>query len=288
MFKLTTGLVVLLAAPAVAKPGISTFAELAGGADLIAVGTITSVSWFSSGVIEVDVSEVLFGDPSLKTIRVQKFRNWTCVTRWTPYAADQKLLLFLTAGDGQWVPKGTWEIMGKGNDTGEIPIIGDHIYPSGLRCGWSVEPERHEVYGGTRKKRAPLAPFLAAVRDIRKCFHFTTLPRRRPNGIKQICTDAELADFERRSEIHGCLVKDVRRVATDLENKWRSYMQNYHKDPSYENWIIWAIEVAKGFEPDDPRRAETFSVYAKFLRDKGRHKEAKEAEEQSRAAKPEP
>ena len=146
-------------------------------------------------------------------------------------------------------------------DSGEMPIVGALIYPR-LRLGeWPDGRKTYKVYGGTRRREVPLESFLTAVRQIRQHYRFTVSARRRPNGIKQISTDDEVAAFARRSETHGHLVKDVRRLAADLQDKWRAYMRNHRKDPNQENWIRFAVEVAEGFEPDDPRRAETFNAY---------------------------
>lgn len=248
------------------------FAELVGGADLICVATITNVDGDS---FDAEVSDVLAGHLTGKAIRVQKFRDWTCASRWTAYAVEQKLLLFLTAGDGKFVPEGVWRIMGAG-DSGEMPIVGEFIYPRVRLQDRPRANNRYGVYGGTRTQRAPLEPFLAAVRDVRTCYQFSCLARRRPNGIKQICDDAELVAFAERSELHSVLVKDIQRLAADLERRWRGYIQNFRKDPSYENWILWAVEVAEGFGKDDPRRAETLALYAEHLRAKGRFAEAKQ------------
>lgn len=94
-----------------AKKFFYPFEVVAGSADLIVLGEIETVF---SGSYTFKVDETLKGLIH-ETIRVQKFREWTCDVRFAKHESGQKLCLFLKKGTG------SWEIIN--GSTGERPIL---------------------------------------------------------------------------------------------------------------------------------------------------------------------
>lgn len=104
-------LVATLATPQVfGKKVIWPFIEVTFRAELIVVGSIRSVG-LESYAFTID--EVVYGDTSLRSIRVEKWRQWRCDRR-TPYRAGQRFMLFLAPEGDHWSSINA--------STGEAPI----------------------------------------------------------------------------------------------------------------------------------------------------------------------
>ena len=91
-------------------------------ADRIVVGTIREVR---AETFLLDVEEDLHGEPTEGPLEVQRFRDWTCASRWTPYATGQRVVLFLRehvgAAEGD-EPRREWRILSGGGE-GEMPVF---------------------------------------------------------------------------------------------------------------------------------------------------------------------
>ena len=61
--------------------------DMVGSSDLVLVGTISEVRK-STFVLKVET--VVAGEYGSKTIKIERFRNWTCASRWTAYAPGQR------------------------------------------------------------------------------------------------------------------------------------------------------------------------------------------------------
>ena len=94
--------------------------ELLKSADLIIECRVTKVL---TETVDVEISEVLKGDISLKQITVERFKNWTCASRWASYKIGQTELMFLVKSS----KSGKWYIIGSGNE-GEMPVIDGLLY----------------------------------------------------------------------------------------------------------------------------------------------------------------
>jgi len=93
-------------------------AELIDQAEIIGYGEISEF-----GPIEFTLvfKSVIKGSP-LKSIKILKFANWTCASRWTNYKVGEKLLVFLDISDDN-----SYYALGGGNE-GEMPIFDDNLY----------------------------------------------------------------------------------------------------------------------------------------------------------------
>src|ERR1700752_2278014 len=93
--------------------------ELIAYADLCFAGTIVEVD---AQTISIEVETVGFGNPE-KRVQVERFRDWTCASRWTPYEIGQRCLYFVAASKGEEAP---WHILSGGGE-GEMPLTGDDV-----------------------------------------------------------------------------------------------------------------------------------------------------------------
>jgi len=89
--------------------------------ELIVVGTI---QFTDSAFFTLEIEQKVYGNYSEKSVRVKKFVDFSCAARWMPYAAGQKVLLFLDRNDAQ-----EWVILSDGGE-GELPVDNDNVYLS--------------------------------------------------------------------------------------------------------------------------------------------------------------
>ncbi len=98
--------------------------ELALHADIVVTGEIGAVQ---QETFDLRVEQRIVGGAEEPSIRVKQFDNWTCASRWTEYAAGQRVLLFLSN------PKdGVCSILGGGGE-GEMPLHGTDVIVRGYR-----------------------------------------------------------------------------------------------------------------------------------------------------------
>jgi len=118
-------------------------------ADLIVIGEIKSDG---VGSYVFGIQETLYGDSSLQTVRVQKWKEWTCDSRGFEIRKGQRLVLLLGKGKAGYYPVN--------DSTGEIPLRQDTV-PSGNGF-YEVLPHA-----------AHIKEFGEAVRALRMCCHIT-------------------------------------------------------------------------------------------------------------------
>lgn len=114
-----------LGAPAASYVRYRTF-ELAGEADVVLVGTISSVS---RKTFELEVERVIAGGDAPRAIAIERFEDWMCARRWDEYRRGQRVLLFLWRPTSKGKP---FTILGAGGE-GEMPLLGDDVLVRGYR-----------------------------------------------------------------------------------------------------------------------------------------------------------
>lgn len=89
------------------------------GSDFAGYGEVTSLEgeFFTFKVVGKTI-----GETAPKTLKVKKYKNWTCAFRWTEYAVGQQVFLFLRKNEA-----GEWIIMSGGGE-GEMPIQDGNVY----------------------------------------------------------------------------------------------------------------------------------------------------------------
>ncbi len=191
----------LTALPAEAKYAPVPLFDMIGASDLVIIATIDALP--SARVMTLAVEEVIHGSPGSKTLDVQRFEDWTCAARWTPYKVGQKAMFFLWRDD----TAGQWRVRSAGNE-GELPIMGGSVW---LR-GHGVEPwpaGEHTVHGARfYGQEIDLATFVDAVRGYR--VHFEIKVTRHPwiqfQSARPLTDDAAREGYASRSELHRSLV----------------------------------------------------------------------------------
>ncbi len=71
--------------------------------------------------IIVKFSEFFKGSSKNKILKINKFENWTCATRWAAYKVGQKELIFVKYSENKELV-----ILGSGNE-GEMPIHNNEL-----------------------------------------------------------------------------------------------------------------------------------------------------------------
>lgn len=253
----------LLAGPADAFAAYlrTSFAELAGGADVIVVGTITDVA---AETFEFNVHELVAGENVGPKLTVRRFKDWTCASRGAPYREGQTLLLFLRTfyTDCERSRSGGWRIMGAGAE-GEMPIAGNHVYPAVALTSDSLETGAFIVHGGPRAARMPLDELLAAVRGFRACYTFNWLDEISEYSSLCICEKAALTAFASQSALHAYLVAEAQGVALRLRMRWRDHMREglqslrARDERNAIRSLEFAERIASAFGKDSPEYKRT-------------------------------
>jgi hypothetical protein len=90
-------------------------------AECIAYGTIqfTDDEFFT-----LEIENLVYGSMNEKQITVKRFVDFSCASRWAPYAPGQKVFLFLKKNT-----LNQWTILSDGGE-GELPVEDDKIYIS--------------------------------------------------------------------------------------------------------------------------------------------------------------
>lgn len=175
--------------------------ELVLCADVVVAGHIERVG---ASTFELRVAEAIVGDELPGRLRVQRFEDWTCASRWTEYRPGQRVLLFL---EELGSAAANHQILGGGGE-GEMPLTGPDVIVRGYRVR-GYEAGEHAVDGiDVEGARVDLGELAAAVRGFRSAFVWEdgTLPRENPVLTIQP-RDPELArSFERssRTALHLC------------------------------------------------------------------------------------
>lgn len=269
-----------LGSPALARVNPTGLNELAGGAELIVIGDVTRVD---AETFQFRVSRVVVGESSTRQIEVRKFQNWTCAWRWTDYAIEQRLLLFLIHDSEHPGAGERWRIIG-GADEGEMPILNDDVYPGVRTEDGGLPPNRYTVFGGKRRRKMSLDALLSVVTDIRTCFQQTMGKRRhRIVAILAACDSTQLDALRGRSELHDFVVDETLKLAEELRQRWEIYQ--YHglgfvdelRPEDALEYFELAIEHGAGFGRDSKQQAESLEEMARALASIGRSAEAQEA-----------
>ena len=73
--------------------------------------------------IEVKFTDIYHGELKTNTIKVEKFQDWACASRWTKYKVGQKEIMFIVKN----LKSEKWIIIGAGNE-GELPVENNIVY----------------------------------------------------------------------------------------------------------------------------------------------------------------
>lgn len=92
--------------------------EVVDLSEIIIEGKITSVDELD---FQVNINEVLKGEINSNSIKIKKFKNWTCTSRWGKYEVNHRGIFALQKKNDEW------QIIGAGNE-GEMPIENESLF----------------------------------------------------------------------------------------------------------------------------------------------------------------
>ena len=207
-------LILLFTIPAFADYAPPDTWELLGASNLIVEGTIVHVG---SEKIRVEISQVVAGEHSSDSIKIEKFEDWTCGRRWTQYQKGQSAIFCLREQEGLF--GNTYSVIGGGNE-GEMPTSGGSVYYWNHYVGQDegipgLERDLHVVHGEPiRCRKMDKKKLVRSIREFRKCFEIRLDPkkpwfRRDYYQINQTCDDKSLNEFMAADPFHEFLVESM-------------------------------------------------------------------------------
>jgi hypothetical protein len=186
--------IIFFSLKAEAKKDIYPLTLIAGSADLIVIGEINLVK---NGTYIFKINETIKGQ-IYNTITVKMFQEWDCDPRWEKPKKGQKLFLFLKKGQKEW------EIIN--GSSGEMFISKNTIYLGG-------EDSIKIVNNQISRNDMSLIEFKNTIKDFCKCYIFVgdgDYRNPNPQYYLQICSDRQIAEFEKRSKFSTKLFGDMK------------------------------------------------------------------------------
>jgi len=115
-------------------------ADLIDSADLIMYGEITTAQ---GKFVTAEPLQILKGSPSVGSITIEKFENWTCASRFAAYKTGQREIFFLKKHKSSK----SLSPLGAANE-GEMPVVNDKVYYKQQYLALDKSPKQFKVYGG--------------------------------------------------------------------------------------------------------------------------------------------
>lgn len=207
--------VTLLCRTAVADYVPTSFVDLVATSPKIAVGKITAVG---RDTVTLTVEDVIVGPGVVgETLPVQRFRDWACAWRWSPYEEGQRVLMFLNRrrDDVPWVIRGS-------ACEGESPVVKNLVYANFHLPGKNVP------YGHPRVDlvAVPYDDLRAAIVDFRNTFRVS----RAKNPWRKDGENSVFVPFERIQRIEEPSASTFRPRRPRSEFETRSTLHQYLAD----------------------------------------------------------
>ncbi|MBJ6109339.1 hypothetical protein JAO73_09965 [Hymenobacter sp. BT523] len=115
-------------------------AELVDKADLIMYGELTTLH---STTVLAKPLRVLKGNFAIGSITIEKFKNWTCASRYAVYQPGQRAVFFLKSSGAH----NRFLVLGAANE-GEMPVVNNKVYYSQQYLPIDKSPRSFKVPGG--------------------------------------------------------------------------------------------------------------------------------------------
>ena len=169
------------------------FYDLAGGSDAVVVGEIVKVD---AQTFSLRSEDVLAGSVSETDLVIVRFKDWTCASRWKPYAVGQREVAFL------------YELP---PDNARQTRARYGLRSAGDEAEWEIRDDRISVHeGGHPPQWRPLDHVVDAIRSYRSCFSVSSDPSgqlRKMDEVRVLCDAPALEEFRGRSPVHDHLAK---------------------------------------------------------------------------------
>jgi hypothetical protein len=189
------------------------FVALALHASAIARGHIRTLD---ATRYEFEVEHWIAGANSRSTLRVQRFQDWTCASRYEPYAVGQSFVLFaaqaeVAPGEFEWCALGA---ACEGEQ--QLDAAGVHLR------GIPLEGSRHDPI--------PLVEFEAAVLGLRECVRSVSAAGSPRSGYAPVENAQRLADYAESSDLAASVIARLRRLDEWIEPAG-AHESDYPPDP---------------------------------------------------------
>lgn len=175
-------------------------------AEKIVYGTIVELD---SNYFTLNIEGSLTSDSG--NLKIARFLDWPCASRWTNYKVGQRLFLFLTTWNNELVS------MSGGNE-GEHPILENSVFIHGFSIpipppppptgkAWRedlifFETEHYNVHGAEYFGiELNLNSFIEAVSFVRSCFNFTYGQYQERTNWQIHCNNSELERMCKESKL---------------------------------------------------------------------------------------
>ncbi len=180
------------------------------------------------------VQQVVKGKWDTPTIKVRRFSDWICASRYAPYAKNQQAIFFLQRS--KWKKQNFWQVMGAGNegewDLHEGNFI-DRTWTSrdilgsgflgklrGLQFWWrkwrGAEPSELERI---ISDQFPKDAMIDAIKIYPQCFDvsISSGQYRSVHEIKIVCPEPELTGYMNKSFAHRFIAGEFLRFREQLK-----------------------------------------------------------------------
>jgi hypothetical protein len=194
--------IMLHSSPCMALYAPPAFYQLAAGSDLVVLGRIVALD---DSTFTLAVDDLLVGTSSDTLLRVARFEDWTCSSRWLPYAVGQREIAFLCrSGPGYRTNSAGAE--------GEWQIRGDKVTCAYFPSTFALPSVK------SLDTVLPLKLVVSALKDFGACVRIDTewLPARKegnmgfPPSYKEtvvvLCDSTTIDHLANRSKVHKYLV----------------------------------------------------------------------------------
>ncbi|MCG8461008.1 MAG: hypothetical protein MI919_32385 [Holophagales bacterium] len=184
--------------PSLARYLPPSLVDLLGKSDLVAVGVIAEVQ-ASAFVLRLEntIAGSPGGSPGRSTIRIERFENWACSTRWKPYLVGQRLLVMVRAvehEDYEFAHRSAgWE--------SEFPIVEGHALAHSYQVPGAETVPFAENYV---VPSIPLETVVEATLDLRRCWDLQEVFSPEPK-----CSAEETTALRTRSGFHRRLLEKL-------------------------------------------------------------------------------
>lgn len=178
--------------------------DMLGTADVVAVGKITKLDAES---YQLEVEHALAGATAKQTLTIQRFQDWTCASRYAPYAVGETLLVCARRYTAPDAEKEVLRVCSGGGE-GEMPVVDGKVRLRGLDA-----PQGED-------KLVPVAQVVRAVRGFRRCFKAKLERESYPRlvGMEQTGSAEEVTALYRSSELAARLVTSAKAFAKQTGN----------------------------------------------------------------------
>jgi hypothetical protein len=149
--------------------------ELSASADVILTGKIKMLD---SKIFVLEVDQVIAGEYTDPTIKVERFHNTKTAKRWGKYVLAETMMLWLKKGEG-----GMYKIVGE-NGEGEKMLFAGDVYLDSRGGGLKNTFGNHAPYPGSAvyAEKVNAETFIAAVKDTRDAFGLEIEEKKGPTG----------------------------------------------------------------------------------------------------------